>query len=133
MRRFNWSKKAKGRRTEGTGRCQYLKTLTRKFKNGDSSPFPPPLFLDTLCFVTSLHAYTQTICSRAHGQCNFFCHVRATVNYARTWVSISFWVGAIDTLKPFVVGSTRRTRKRRLGCWCWERRWCWGEWTRKWS
>eukprot|EP00934_Nitzschia_sp_Nitz4_P008753 Nitzschia sp. Nitz4//scaffold11_size288233//48497//48976//NITZ4_000741-RA/size288233-augustus-gene-0.101-mRNA-1//1//CDS//3329533975//8743//frame0 len=34
MRQFNWGQKAKGRRTTGTGRMRYMKTLTRKFKNG---------------------------------------------------------------------------------------------------
>lgn len=33
MKRQNFSK-AKRRRTEGTGRMRYKKTLTRKFKNG---------------------------------------------------------------------------------------------------
>lgn len=33
MKRQNFSK-AKRRRTEGTGRMRYTKTLTRKFKNG---------------------------------------------------------------------------------------------------
>jgi hypothetical protein len=30
----NWSVKAIGRRTTGTGRMRYLKTLPRRFKNG---------------------------------------------------------------------------------------------------
>jgi len=34
MRRFNWSEKAKRRRTEGTGRMRTLKFLSRKAKNG---------------------------------------------------------------------------------------------------
>jgi large subunit ribosomal protein L37e len=34
MRNFNWGEKAKGRRTTGTGRMRYLKTMTRRFKNG---------------------------------------------------------------------------------------------------
>jgi len=34
MRNFNWGEKAKGRRTVGTGRMRYMKTLTRRFKNG---------------------------------------------------------------------------------------------------
>ena len=34
MRQYNWSTKAKGRRTEGTGRMRYMKSMTRKFKNG---------------------------------------------------------------------------------------------------
>ena len=33
MRRYNWSK-AKRRRTEGTGRMRYMRTLPRRFKNG---------------------------------------------------------------------------------------------------
>ena len=34
MRQYNWGLKAKGRRTEGTGRMRYMKSMTRKFKNG---------------------------------------------------------------------------------------------------
>ena len=34
MRRFNWSAKAKRRRTEGTGRMRYKKAMPRLFKNG---------------------------------------------------------------------------------------------------
>jgi len=34
MRRFQWSEKALRRRTTGTGRMRYMKTLTRRFKNG---------------------------------------------------------------------------------------------------
>ena len=34
MRQYNWAQKAKARRTEGTGRMRYMKTMTRKFKNG---------------------------------------------------------------------------------------------------
>jgi len=34
MRRYNWSEKALRRRTTGTGRMRYMKTLTRRFKNG---------------------------------------------------------------------------------------------------
>ena len=34
MRQFNWGEKAKGRRTEGTGRMRFLKHVTRRFKNG---------------------------------------------------------------------------------------------------
>ena len=34
MRSFNWSTKAKRRRTTGTGRMRYLKTVPRKAKNG---------------------------------------------------------------------------------------------------
>jgi large subunit ribosomal protein L37e len=34
MRQYNWGAKAQGRRTEGTGRMRYMKTMTRKFKNG---------------------------------------------------------------------------------------------------
>lgn len=30
----NWSVKAIGRKTTGTGRMRYLKTLPRRFKNG---------------------------------------------------------------------------------------------------
>ncbi|KAI5795106.1 60S ribosomal protein L37 [Geopyxis carbonaria] len=33
-RKFNWSEKAKRRKTTGTGRMQYLKTVPRRFKNG---------------------------------------------------------------------------------------------------
>ena len=34
MRQYNWGQKAKGRRTTGTGRMRYMKTMTRRFKNG---------------------------------------------------------------------------------------------------
>ena len=34
MRQFNWGQKAKGPRTVGTGRMGYMKSMTRKFKNG---------------------------------------------------------------------------------------------------
>jgi large subunit ribosomal protein L37e len=34
MRQYNWGLKAKGRRTTGTGRMRYMKSMTRKFKNG---------------------------------------------------------------------------------------------------
>ncbi|GBG27426.1 60S ribosomal protein L37 [Hondaea fermentalgiana] len=34
MRRYQWGKKALRRRTEGTGRMRYLKTIPRKAKNG---------------------------------------------------------------------------------------------------
>lgn len=30
----NWSTKAIGRKTTGTGRMRYMKNLTRRFKNG---------------------------------------------------------------------------------------------------
>jgi large subunit ribosomal protein L37e len=30
----NWATKAQRRRTTGTGRCRYIKTLPRRFKNG---------------------------------------------------------------------------------------------------
>ncbi len=34
MRRYNWSEKAKRRRTVGTGRMRYMKDLPRRAKNG---------------------------------------------------------------------------------------------------
>lgn len=34
VRSFNWGQKAKRRRTTGTGRMAYLKTVPRRFKNG---------------------------------------------------------------------------------------------------
>ena len=34
MRSYNWGLKAKGRRTTGTGRMRYMKTMTRRFKHG---------------------------------------------------------------------------------------------------
>eukprot|EP00178_Gracilaria_changii_P008645 TRINITY_DN26050_c0_g1_i1.p1 TRINITY_DN26050_c0_g1~~TRINITY_DN26050_c0_g1_i1.p1 ORF type:complete len:103 (-),score=11.72 TRINITY_DN26050_c0_g1_i1:37-306(-) len=34
MRRYNWSTKAKRRRTNGTGRMRYLKDVPRRAKNG---------------------------------------------------------------------------------------------------
>ncbi|KAJ1911246.1 60S ribosomal protein L37 [Mycoemilia scoparia] len=41
MRRHNWSDKAKRRRTVGTGRMRYLKTVDRRFKNGFRESFKP--------------------------------------------------------------------------------------------
>merc|ERR1711976_186805 len=37
MRRFNWSTKAKRRRTQGTGRERFVKNVSRRFKNGFQS------------------------------------------------------------------------------------------------
>jgi large subunit ribosomal protein L37e len=34
MRRFQWGEKALRRRTTGTDRMRYMRTLTRRFKNG---------------------------------------------------------------------------------------------------
>lgn len=34
MRKYNWAHKALRRRTQGTGRMQFLKNLPRRFKNG---------------------------------------------------------------------------------------------------
>eukprot|EP00344_Euplotes_crassus_P008301 CAMPEP_0197006654 /NCGR_PEP_ID=MMETSP1380-20130617/36329_1 /TAXON_ID=5936 /ORGANISM="Euplotes crassus, Strain CT5" /LENGTH=94 /DNA_ID=CAMNT_0042426325 /DNA_START=44 /DNA_END=328 /DNA_ORIENTATION=- len=34
IRKYNWSVKAIRRKTTGTGRMRYMKTLPRKFKNG---------------------------------------------------------------------------------------------------
>jgi len=34
LRKYNWSEKAKRRRTTGTGRCRHLKELPRRAKNG---------------------------------------------------------------------------------------------------
>ncbi|TFJ80176.1 hypothetical protein NSK_008483 [Nannochloropsis salina CCMP1776] len=34
IRKFNWSEKAKRRKTTGTGRTAHLKSLPRRFKNG---------------------------------------------------------------------------------------------------
>merc|ERR1719326_2566519 len=33
IRKYNWSNKAKRRKTTGTGRCRHLRTLPRRFKN----------------------------------------------------------------------------------------------------
>ncbi|KAA8909339.1 ribosomal protein L37e-domain-containing protein [Sphaerosporella brunnea] len=33
-RKYNWSEKAKRRKTTGTGRMRYLKTVSRRFSNG---------------------------------------------------------------------------------------------------
>ncbi|CAJ0872599.1 3084_t:CDS:2, partial [Entrophospora sp. SA101] len=33
-RNYNWSEKAKRRKTTGTGRMRYLKLVNRRFKNG---------------------------------------------------------------------------------------------------
>jgi large subunit ribosomal protein L37e len=34
MRQYNWGEKAKRRRTTGTGRMRFMKSMTRRFKNG---------------------------------------------------------------------------------------------------
>ena len=34
MRKYEWGQKAKRRRSEGTGRMSYLKTIARRLKNG---------------------------------------------------------------------------------------------------
>ncbi|KAK2187127.1 hypothetical protein NP493_177g00020 [Ridgeia piscesae] len=34
MRKYNWSEKAKRRRTQGVGRMRHLKIVFRKFRNG---------------------------------------------------------------------------------------------------
>jgi len=34
MRSYEWGQKAKRRKTTGTGRMQYLKDVSRRFKNG---------------------------------------------------------------------------------------------------
>lgn len=34
MRRYNWSRQALRRRTEGTGRMQHLRAVNKAFKNG---------------------------------------------------------------------------------------------------
>ena len=36
----NWSEKAKRRKTVGTGRCRYLKDVSRRFKNGFQTGAP---------------------------------------------------------------------------------------------
>ncbi|PON29614.1 60S ribosomal protein L37 [Trichoderma gamsii] len=40
MRKYNWSEKAKRRRTVGTGRTRYLKDVSRRFKNGFQTGTP---------------------------------------------------------------------------------------------
>ncbi|KAK9453276.1 ribosomal protein L37e-domain-containing protein [Dipodascopsis uninucleata] len=42
IRKYNWSVKAKRRKTTGTGRMQYLKTVDRRFKNGFLTGAPAP-------------------------------------------------------------------------------------------
>ncbi|KAL8381086.1 hypothetical protein RB595_005393 [Gaeumannomyces hyphopodioides] len=39
-RKYNWSEKAKRRKTTGTGRMRYLSTVSRKFKNGFQTGCP---------------------------------------------------------------------------------------------
>ncbi|GAB0132054.1 hypothetical protein EsDP_00000503 [Epichloe bromicola] len=36
----NWGEKAKRRKTVGTGRCRYLKDVSRRFKNGFQTGTP---------------------------------------------------------------------------------------------
>ncbi|KAL3316952.1 60S ribosomal protein L37 [Cichlidogyrus casuarinus] len=42
MRKYNWSEKAKRRRTQGTGRHLHLKSVNRRFKNGFRAGAPKP-------------------------------------------------------------------------------------------
>ena len=42
MRKYNWSKKAKRRRTLGTGRMRHMKHMSRRFKNGFREGTTPP-------------------------------------------------------------------------------------------
>ncbi|KAK4875190.1 hypothetical protein RN001_011612 [Aquatica leii] len=42
LRSFNWSKKAKRRKTTGTGRCRHLKVVRRRFRNGFREGLPTP-------------------------------------------------------------------------------------------
>mmetsp|Transcript_1217 Transcript_1217/g.2220 ORF Transcript_1217/g.2220 Transcript_1217/m.2220 type:complete len:162 (+) Transcript_1217:65-550(+) len=42
MRKYNWSKKAKRRRTTGTGRMRHMKHMSRRFKNGFREGTTPP-------------------------------------------------------------------------------------------
>ncbi|KAI1451218.1 ribosomal protein L37e [Annulohypoxylon moriforme] len=39
-RKYNWSEKAKRRKTVGTGRMRYLKDVSRRFKNGFRTGVP---------------------------------------------------------------------------------------------
>ncbi|RYP23711.1 hypothetical protein DL765_001007 [Monosporascus sp. GIB2] len=39
-RKYNWSEKAKRRKTVGTGRTRYLKDVSRRFKNGFRTGVP---------------------------------------------------------------------------------------------
>ncbi|KAI1433134.1 60S ribosomal protein L37 [Xylaria sp. CBS 124048] len=39
-RKYNWSEKAKRRKTDGTGRMRYLKDVSRRFKNGFQTGVP---------------------------------------------------------------------------------------------
>ncbi|PKS12066.1 hypothetical protein jhhlp_001362 [Lomentospora prolificans] len=40
VRKYNWSEKAKRRKTTGTGRMRYLKNVTRRFRNGFQTGTP---------------------------------------------------------------------------------------------
>ena len=40
LRSYNWGLKAKRRKTTGTGRMQYLKHVSRRFKNNFRCVFP---------------------------------------------------------------------------------------------
>ncbi|KAH7185564.1 60S ribosomal protein L37 [Fusarium flagelliforme] len=40
IRKYNWSEKAKRRKTVGTGRTRYLKDVSRRFKNGFQTGTP---------------------------------------------------------------------------------------------
>ncbi|KAI1472266.1 ribosomal protein L37e [Daldinia caldariorum] len=40
IRKYNWSEKAKRRKTSGTGRMRYLGDVSRRFKNGFRTGVP---------------------------------------------------------------------------------------------
>ncbi|KAL6306224.1 ribosomal protein L37e-domain-containing protein, partial [Sparassis latifolia] len=44
LRSYEWGQKAKRRKTTGTGRMRYLKTVSRRFKNGFRCVPPSPSF-----------------------------------------------------------------------------------------
>ncbi|KPM45090.1 hypothetical protein AK830_g1449 [Neonectria ditissima] len=74
IRKYNWSEKAKRRKTVGTGRTRYLKGVSRKFKNGFQTGQPkssrpvktesgdgPQLFRPNIATISIPHS-TQVTC-----------------------------------------------------------------------
>ncbi|KAF2176192.1 hypothetical protein K469DRAFT_35740 [Zopfia rhizophila CBS 207.26] len=54
-RKFNWGEKAKRRKTTGTGRMRYLKTVPRRFSNGFRTGAPAGRGVDLLSRFEAFH------------------------------------------------------------------------------
>ncbi|TNN14750.1 60S ribosomal protein [Schistosoma japonicum] len=63
LRKYNWSEKAKRRRTTGTGRMLHLKRVHRRFKHGFRSGPPKPVKVRwvILCIMQELCVSMSTL------------------------------------------------------------------------